>query len=124
VPPTPDGVCNPLLGAGAIETHGGYMHGDGHKTVNSDGGDGMFSPNLPPPLDPSYLTGTACPGVFASEFGSSSMSAFEAMAATISPPFRGIHADPVMYQRNYGESTCAAACRVGRSWPFEHECET
>ena len=56
---TPTNTCNALL---ATETHGPYQHGDGHKTVNSGGGDGLFNANVPPPLDPSYNLGTECPG--------------------------------------------------------------
>ena len=97
VPADPMGKCNPLL---AQETHGGYQQGDGWATVNSRGGDELFSPNVPPLLDPPYTSGVQCPGTFASEFGGSSMSSFESMAPTLSPAHWGLESPP-MFQRNY-----------------------
>ena len=97
VNPNPVGRCNTLL---ATESHGGYQHGDGWKTINSDGSPGLFPPNTPPALDPAYALGTACPGNFASEFGGSSMSSFESFAGTLAPEHWGLQTPP-MYQRNY-----------------------
>lgn len=105
VPSDPRGTCNPLL---QQETHGGYQQGDGWKTVNSHGGSEVFSPNVPPMLDPPWRMGLSCPGTYASEFGGSSMSSFESMSPTLAPQDWGLHTPP-MRQRNYASDNFIVA---------------
>lgn len=46
------------------------------------------------------LTGSACPGTYASEFGGVAVSSFESLAPTLNPGDWGLHTVP-MAQRNY-----------------------
>ena len=98
-PITPSaGGCNTGLN---METHGYYQHGEGFLTVNSGASLQPFPANVPPVLDPPFITGpNTCPGTYASEFGASAWSSFESVSPTIDPSHWNTHADP-MFERNY-----------------------
>lgn len=74
-----------------FETHGPYLQGSGFGQVNAPGKLQMFPSNIPPALTNNTATGLALPGVYASEFGTSVMSSFESMSATLSPQHWGLH---------------------------------
>lgn len=95
-PPPPAPGCDNL----PYETHGYYQHGEGYKTVNSGDALSPFDPNQPPSMPNPSLTGPACPGTYASEFGAVAYSSWESFASTLAPTSYGLHND-AMAQRNY-----------------------
>ena len=74
-----------------IETHGPYQHGSGFPAVNGDAVERPFPANIPITVA-DEPTGPAVANVFASEFGSVSMSSFESMAPTLAPEHWALHA--------------------------------
>jgi beta-mannosidase len=92
-----------------IETHGPYIGGNGWPAINSGNSTtpALFDPNIPPTLPaPDRLPplGPHSPGFFTSEFGCTSFSSFESMAATLQPRDWGAHAPP-MYWRSYSQDS-------------------
>ena len=85
-PPSPPG-CDAL----PYETHGYYQHGEGYKTRNSGAALQPFDANQPPTMPPPALTGAACPGTYASEFGAVAYSSWESMNPTLAPADWGLH---------------------------------
>jgi hypothetical protein len=115
-PPPPPGplACQKL----EYETHGYYQHGEGFATVNS--GSGALEPFVipsPPTLKPPGLTGPACPGTYASEFGGVAISSFESLSPTLDPSHWGLHAPP-MSERNYAVDNFVVAI-ANLSWPAD-----
>ena len=92
-PPSPPG-CAHL----PYETHGYYQHGEGYRTVNSGAALQGFDPNQPPSMPAAALTGPACPGTYASEFGAVAASSWESMMPTLAPTSWGLH-NAAMAQR-------------------------
>ena len=93
-PPNPPFV--PSCDSGLpYETHGYNQHGEGFKTVNSGASLQPFSPNVPPSMPTGALTGAACPGTYASEFGGVAVSSFESLAPTLNPGDWGLHTVPM-----------------------------
>ena len=95
--PSPAHVCGKMT---SYETHGSYQHGGGYTTVNNkEGGLNRITPNSPPPLYGEALTGPACPGSYASEFGGVAISSWESLSPTLAPADWGLH-NAAMAQRN------------------------
>jgi hypothetical protein len=99
-----------------LETHGYYQHGDGYKTVNSK--DGLLSPfsvNQPPVMGTMAVSGPACPGTYASEFGAVAISSWESLSPTLAPEHYGLH-NAAMAQRNYAVDNFVVAT-ANTPWP-------
>jgi beta-mannosidase len=109
-PPSPPG-CASL----PYETHGYYQHGEGYSTVNSNGRLSPFDPNQPPAMPQAALTGPACPGTYASEFGAVAISSWESMMPTLAPTSWGLH-NAAMAQRNYAVDNFITAF-ANSPWP-------
>ena len=83
--------------------------------MNSGGGLQPFDPNQPPSMPPPALTGPACPGTYASEFGAVSFSSWESTAPTLAPKDWGFHTAP-MTGRNYAGDNFVTAFS-NAAWP-------
>lgn len=118
--PTGDDLVTGQFYSVQREEHGDYTKGRGMGAVNSPSGEGgMIRQHLPIQVSEGQ-TGPQNPNMFASEFGSTTMSSFESMAPTLAEEHWGLHAgqadancrsvfgndheckgDNVMAQRNY-----------------------
>jgi hypothetical protein len=61
------------------------------------------------------LTGPACPGTYASEFGAVAISSWESMMPTLAPTSWGLH-NAAMAQRNYAVDNIVVAT-ANTPWP-------
>jgi len=114
-PPPPSPPPPPSCAGLPYETHGYYQHGEGWKSVNSGGGLEPFDPNQPPGMPGAALTGTGCPGTYASEFGAVAISSWESMNPTLAPADWGLH-NAAMSQRNYAVDNFVTAF-ANTPWP-------
>jgi beta-mannosidase len=114
-PPPPSPPPPPSCAGLSYETHGYYQHGEGWRSVNSGGGLQPFDPNLPPGMPGPALTGTGCPGTYASEFGAVAISSWESMNPTLAPADWGLH-NAAMSQRNYAVDNFVTAF-ANIPWP-------